>query len=116
MKIPITIIGFAARIISAFIPVQKKHWVFGADYGNMYREGPKYLLEYNFKSAKNIFDVNTALYSSNCKDSRNKLRLLLKTIINRDSDKEKNKKMFTQIVAYFLNKKEIVLQTKEEYE
>ena len=26
------------------------------------------------------------------------------------------KKMFTQIVAYFLNKKEIVLQTKEEYE
>lgn len=46
MKIPITIIGFAARIISAFIPVQKKHWVFGADYGNMYREGPKYLLEY----------------------------------------------------------------------
>lgn len=76
----------------------------------------KYLLEYNFKSAKNIFDVNTALYSSNCKDSRNKLRLLLKTIINRDSDKEKNKKMFTQIVAYFLNKKEIVLQTKEEYE
>ena len=41
---------------------------------------------------------------------------MLKKVIMKDSDKQKNKKMFTQIVAYFLNKKEIVLQTKEEYE
>lgn len=45
----ITFYGFIARIISFFIPVKKKHWVFGSDYGNMYREGPKYLLEYMLK-------------------------------------------------------------------
>lgn len=76
----------------------------------------KYLLEYNFKSSKNIYDVNTELYSSKCKDSRNKLRLLLKKIISLNNDKEKNKKIFNQIITYYLNKKEIVLQTKEENE
>lgn len=35
-----------ARFINFFIKVQPKHWVFSADYGNMYREGSKYLLEY----------------------------------------------------------------------
>lgn len=38
--------GLFARIISLFIKTKPKHWVFGADYGNMYREGSKYLLEY----------------------------------------------------------------------
>ena len=44
-----TFYGFIARIIGLFVPVQKKHWVFGSDYGNMYREGPKYLMEYILK-------------------------------------------------------------------
>ena len=43
------IIGLILRPISYLIPVKKKHWVFGADYGNMYREGSKYLLEYMLK-------------------------------------------------------------------
>lgn len=43
------IIGLILRPINYLIPVKKKHWVFGADYGNMYREGSKYLLEYMLK-------------------------------------------------------------------
>ncbi len=42
-------IGLIARLINLFVSVQKKHWVFGADYGNMYREGSKYMLEYMLK-------------------------------------------------------------------
>ena len=38
--------GILARIVSPFIPVEKKNWIFGADYGNNYREGTKYLIEY----------------------------------------------------------------------
>lgn len=52
MTIPITIYGLIARFINLFIPVQSKHWVFGADYGNMYREGSKYLLEYMLDNHK----------------------------------------------------------------
>lgn len=44
--IPITFYGIAARIINAFVPLKRKTWVFGADYGRTYREGSKYLLEY----------------------------------------------------------------------
>nr|WP_288281569.1 CDP-glycerol glycerophosphotransferase family protein [uncultured Prevotella sp.] len=38
--------GLLARILSFFIPVKQKHWVFGSDFGKSYREGSKYLLEY----------------------------------------------------------------------
>lgn len=46
MAIPVTLYAVVARIINMFVPVKPKHWVFGADYGNMYREGSKYLIEY----------------------------------------------------------------------
>lgn len=42
--------GIIARILNVFIPVQKKHWAFSADNGNMYREGSKYLLEFMLKN------------------------------------------------------------------
>lgn len=42
--------GVLARMLNIFIPVQKKHWIFGADFGNSYREGSKYLLEYMVKN------------------------------------------------------------------
>ena len=45
----ITIWGVVARIINLFVPVREKHWVFGSDYGKMYREGSKYMLEYMLK-------------------------------------------------------------------
>lgn len=38
--------GLAARFINAVVPVRKGRWVFGADFGQTYREGSKYLLEY----------------------------------------------------------------------
>lgn len=46
MSIKTTTYGFLARLINVFIKLKPKHWVFGADFGNMYREGSKYLLEY----------------------------------------------------------------------
>lgn len=48
--LPITLYGAFARLLNAFIPVKKKTWVFGADYGKSYREGSKYLLEYMLKN------------------------------------------------------------------
>ena len=48
--LPITIYGILARIINVFVPIKKKMWVFGADYGKTYREGSKYLLEYMLKN------------------------------------------------------------------
>ncbi len=44
--LPITFYGVIARFVNVFIPVRKKTWVLGADYGRSYREGSKYLLEY----------------------------------------------------------------------
>lgn len=44
--LPITLYGMLARLVNAVVPVKKKTWVFGADYGKSYREGSKYLLEY----------------------------------------------------------------------
>lgn len=44
--IKVAFYGIMARIISAFVPVKRKKWVFGADFGKTYREGSKYLLEY----------------------------------------------------------------------
>ena len=46
MRIPTVIYGIVARIVNIFVPVKPFHWVFGADYGNTYREGSKALLEY----------------------------------------------------------------------
>ena len=48
--LPITLYGAFARLLNAFIPIKKKTWVFGADYGKSYREGSKYLLEYMLKN------------------------------------------------------------------
>lgn len=44
--IKVVFYGIVARIVSAFVPVKRKSWVLGADYGKTYREGSKYLLEY----------------------------------------------------------------------
>ncbi len=38
--------GVLTRLLNAFVPVKKGCWVFGSDFGEMYREGSKYLLEY----------------------------------------------------------------------
>ena len=46
MKVPVTFYALIARIVNSFLPIKKKHWVFGADYGDSFREGAKYLLEY----------------------------------------------------------------------
>lgn len=40
------LLGTLARALNAIIPVRKGLWIFGSDYGNMYREGSKYLLEH----------------------------------------------------------------------
>jgi len=44
------IYGSLARLLSLVVPVKKQLWVFGADYGNTYREGSKYLLEFMLKN------------------------------------------------------------------
>lgn len=46
MKMPITLYGIIARIISLFVPIKERYWIFGADYGRTYREGSRFLLEY----------------------------------------------------------------------
>ncbi len=38
-----------ARILCKILPIERKNWIFGSDYGNMYREGSKYLIEYMLK-------------------------------------------------------------------
>ena len=38
--------GMIARFLNLFVPVKPKHWIFGSDFGQTYREGSKYLLEY----------------------------------------------------------------------
>ena len=43
-----------AQIIHAVVPVRIKHWVFASDYGNLYREGSKYLFEYMNKNHPEI--------------------------------------------------------------
>lgn len=45
----ITCYGIIARVLSFFIPIKERNWVLGADYGNMYREGPRFMLEYMLK-------------------------------------------------------------------
>lgn len=54
MKIPVTLYAVVARIVNFIIPVKKKHWIFGLDYGNMYREGSKYLIEYMLNNHKDF--------------------------------------------------------------
>lgn len=46
--------GVIARIVNIFISAKPKHWVFGSDYGNMYREGSKYMMEYLVENHKDI--------------------------------------------------------------
>lgn len=38
--------GSLAHLLDLFIPVRKKTWIFGADYGFSYKENSKYLFEY----------------------------------------------------------------------
>ncbi len=52
MKIPVTLYAIIARLINAVIPVKSKHWIFASDYGDSYREGAKYLLEYMLENHK----------------------------------------------------------------
>ncbi len=40
------ILGIIAKLLSCFIRVKKQTWIFSSDYGNNYREGSKYLIEY----------------------------------------------------------------------
>jgi len=54
MKLPITFYGIIARVINLFVPVKTNHWIFGADYGNMYREGSKYMLEFMLQKHKDF--------------------------------------------------------------
>lgn len=42
--------GIIAKAINKFIKVEPKTWIFGADKGQSYREGAKYLMEYVLKS------------------------------------------------------------------
>ena len=42
--------GLIAKVYNTFSPVREKHWIFGSDYGNMYREGSKYMIEYMLKN------------------------------------------------------------------
>lgn len=37
---------YLAQILHQILSIKKKHWVFASDYGNLYREGSKYLFEY----------------------------------------------------------------------
>ena len=46
MRIPVSLYGVYARIINLFTPVKHKHWVLGADYGDEFREGSKYMIKY----------------------------------------------------------------------
>ena len=46
----VTLWGIIARFINLFISVKPKFWVFGSDYGNTYREGSKYMIEYMLKN------------------------------------------------------------------
>ena len=46
----ITLIGLFTKPLSYIVPIKSKTWIFGADCGNMYREGSKYLLEYMLKN------------------------------------------------------------------
>ena len=47
-------LALLARIFNFFIPIEKKHWIFGSDLGRTYRDGPKYLLEYMIKEHPEI--------------------------------------------------------------
>lgn len=70
MKIPITFYGFIARLLSLFIPVKQKYWIFGADFGNSYKEGSKYMLEYMLKEHPEY----TCMFITNNKQVYDKLR------------------------------------------
>lgn len=50
MKLFLLFLSVCERILNRLVPVQPKHWVFGSDKGNMYREGSKYLIEYMLKN------------------------------------------------------------------
>lgn len=84
-----------------------------------YNQVNKYLLEFNFKSSKDVYSskINNFVYTQN-RDYINKTRYLLKKIIHYNKGKEKKHKklLFEYIISFTLQKKEIVLQTKDENE
>lgn len=57
-----------ARLLSFCIPVRKRHWVFGSDYGKNYREGSKYLMEYMLRNHKEYDCVYVAQDKSLCEE------------------------------------------------
>ena len=46
--------GILSILFHYILPVKKKLWIFGADCGNMYREGSKYLIEHILQNHKDI--------------------------------------------------------------
>lgn len=42
--------GLFAKPLSYIVPIKKKSWVFGCDYGRTFREGSKYMIEYMLKN------------------------------------------------------------------
>lgn len=46
--------GLLTRILDISVRTQKKHWVFGADYGFTYRESSKYMIEYILNNHREI--------------------------------------------------------------
>ena len=84
-----------------------------------YNQVNKYLLEFNFKSSKDVYSskINNSVYTQN-RDFIDKTRYLLKKIIHYNKGKEKKHKklLFEYIISFTLQKKEIVLQTKDENE
>ena len=56
------LVGFFARILNVFVPVKKNSWIFGSDFGNSYKEGSKYLIEYMIDQHP---EVNVVFITSN---------------------------------------------------
>lgn len=58
--------GLIAKFLNFFIKTRDKHWAFSADYGKMYREGSKYLMEYMLQEHPDyqctFFTMNKAVY------------------------------------------------------
>lgn len=62
--------GMSTRIVDFFVPVKKKHWIFGADYGYSYRENSKYLFEYMVENHPDYM----CIFVTNNKDVQDEIR------------------------------------------
>lgn len=64
--------GLLARFINLFYSVKPHCWVFGADFGNMYREGSKYMLEYMLHEHPEYKCTFITMNEGVCKDLKQK--------------------------------------------